>query len=154
MNPKVTLVGRLGADPEAVGTTGVRLRVVTSDRAKNDKGEWEDRDTSWWTVKAWKTLAEQTKKTLKKGQEVIVVGKMIEENWKDSSGNNRTSYEIIADSMQMLGGRDSSASSGSASASSQPAAQNHDEFNQAPQRTSNVAPAATNFDDFEDDIPF
>jgi single-strand DNA-binding protein len=99
MNPKVTLVGRLGADPESVGTTGVRLRVVTSDRVKNDKGEWEDRDTSWWTVKAWKTLAEQTKRTLKKGQEVIISGTIYQENWTDSSGNNKTSYEVTADSV-------------------------------------------------------
>ncbi|MBM3910813.1 MAG: single-stranded DNA-binding protein [Thaumarchaeota archaeon] len=99
MNPKVTLVGRLGADPESVGTSGVRLRVVTSDRAKNDKGEWEDRDTSWWTVKAWKTLAEQTKKTLKKGQEVMITGTIYQENWTDKAGNNRTSYEVVADSV-------------------------------------------------------
>ena len=94
MNPKVTLVGRLGADPESIGTSGVRLRVVTSDRAKNDKGEWEDRDTSWWTVKAWKTLAEQTKKTLKKGQEVIISGTIYQESCTDSSGNTKTSYEV------------------------------------------------------------
>ena len=99
MNPKVTLVGRLGADPESVGTSGVKLRVVTSDRSKNDKGEWEDRDTSWWTVKAWKTLAEQTKKTLKKGQEVMITGTIYQESWTDNAGNNRTSYEVSADSI-------------------------------------------------------
>jgi single-stranded DNA-binding protein len=59
--------------------------------------------------------------------------------------------------MQMLGGRDSSGGS-SNNTSSQPnqsGAQSNDEFNQAPQRTSNASqPAATNFDDFEDDIPF
>jgi hypothetical protein len=57
-----------------------------------------------------------------------------------------------------LGGRDSgaSASSGSSSAPSQTASQGNDEFNQAPQRTGGApqAAAATNFDDFEDDIPF
>lgn len=99
MNPKVTLVGRLGADPESVGASGVRLRVVTSDRAKNDKGEWEDRDTSWWTVKAWKTLAEQTKKTLKKGQEVMITGTIYQESWTDNDGKNKTSYEVVADSV-------------------------------------------------------
>jgi single-strand DNA-binding protein len=46
----------------------------------------EDRDTSWWTVKAWKTLAEQAKATLKKGQEVIIVGTIYQENWTDSTG--------------------------------------------------------------------
>jgi len=99
MNPKVTLVGRLGADPESVGTSGVRLRVVTSDRAKNDKGEWEDRDTSWWTIKAWKNLGQQAMSTLKKGQEVIIVGTIYQESWKDSNGNARTSYEVNAESI-------------------------------------------------------
>jgi single-stranded DNA-binding protein len=60
--------------------------------------------------------------------------------------------------MQMLGGRDSggSSSTGSSSAPSQSASQVSDEFNQAPQRTGGTpqAAAATNFDDFEDDIPF
>jgi single-stranded DNA-binding protein len=59
--------------------------------------------------------------------------------------------------MQMLGGRDSGggSSSGSSSAPSQAASQGNDEFNQAPQRTSGTPQAAaTNFDDFEDDIPF
>lgn len=99
-NPTVTIVGRLGQDPESIGSSGLRLRVVSNDRARNEEtGEWEDRLTSWWTVKAWKTLAEQSKAVLKKGQEVIIVGKMYEENWTDTSGNKRTSYEIMADSI-------------------------------------------------------
>ena len=102
MNPKVTVVGRIGADPEAIGTSGVRMRVVTNDRIKNPQtGAWEDRDTSWWTVKAWKTLAEQAKATLKKGQEVIIVGTIYQENWTDSSGAARTSYEINAESLAL-----------------------------------------------------
>jgi single-strand DNA-binding protein len=68
-NPTVTVVGRIGQDPEAVGSNGLRLRVATNDRVKNDAtGEWEDKNTSWWTVKAWKRLAEQSKDVLKKGQ--------------------------------------------------------------------------------------
>jgi single-strand DNA-binding protein len=73
---------------------------VSNDRTKNDQtGEWEDKNTSWWTVKAWKNLAEQSKSVLKKGQEVIIVGKMYEENWTDTSGNKRTSYELLAESI-------------------------------------------------------
>ena len=75
------------------------MRVATNDRVKNDQGQWEDKNTSWWTVKAWKTLAEQSKGVLKKGQEVIIVGKIYEENWTDQSGNKRTSYEINAESI-------------------------------------------------------
>ena len=100
MNPVITIVGRIGQDPEAIGSNGLRLRVATNDRVKNDAtGEWEDKNTSWWTVKAWKSLADQSKAVLKKGQEVIIVGKIYEENWTDSSGNKRTSYEIMAESI-------------------------------------------------------
>jgi single-stranded DNA-binding protein len=44
-------------------------------------------------------LAEQTVATLKKGQEVVIVGKIYEETWKDKEGNNRTSYDINADTI-------------------------------------------------------
>lgn len=99
-NPTVTIVGRIGQDPEAVGSSGLRLSVATNDRVKNDAtGEWEDKNTSWWTVKAWKRLAEQSKDVLKKGQEVIIVGKVYEENWTDKEGTKRTSYEINAESI-------------------------------------------------------
>ena len=99
MNPKVTLVGRIGQGPEPIGS-GIRVRLATNDRVKNEStGEWEDKDTSWWTVKAWKSLAENSKDVLRKGQEVIVVGNMREENWTDKDGNKRVSYEIIADSI-------------------------------------------------------
>ena len=99
-NPTVTIVGRIGQDPEAIGSTGLRLRVATNDRVKNDStGEWEDKNTSWWTVKAWKRLAEQSMDVLKKGQEVIIVGKIYEENWTDKEGTKRTSYEINAESI-------------------------------------------------------
>jgi single-strand DNA-binding protein len=99
-NPTVTIVGRIGQDPEAVGSNGLRLRVATNDRVKNDStGEWEDKNTSWWTVKAWKRLAEQSMDVLKKGQEVIIIGKVYEENWTDKEGTKRTSYEINAESI-------------------------------------------------------
>jgi len=99
-NPTITIVGRIGAEPENIKDIGIRFRVVSNDRVKNDNtGEWEDRNTSWFTVKAWKKLAEHSKGVLKKGQEVIIVGKMSEENWTDQEGNKRTSYEINADSI-------------------------------------------------------
>lgn len=100
-NPTITIIGRLGQEPESVGQNGLRLRVVTNDRVRSDAGQWEDKDTSWWTVKAWRKLADQCKDTLKKGQEVIVVGKIYEENWTDSQGNKRSSYEVRADSISV-----------------------------------------------------
>ena len=101
-NPMITIVGRVGSEPETVGSNGLRFRVATNDRVKNDTtGEWEDKNTSWWTVKAWRTLAEQSKQVIKKGMEVIIVGKIYEESWTDKEGVNRTSYEINADSISV-----------------------------------------------------
>lgn len=99
MNPEITIKGRLGADPEKVGQTGLKLRVVTNDRTKNQNGDWEDKDTSWWTVKLWNGLAESSKNILKKGQEVIISGTIYQENWTDSNGNQRSSYEVRADNI-------------------------------------------------------
>lgn len=103
-NPTVTLIGRLGQDPSDINGGGLRLRIATNDRIKNSTtGEWEDKDTSWWTAKVWDRKAEQLRGVLKKGQEVIVIGKMKEENWvKD--GVERTSYEISsADTVAVTG---------------------------------------------------
>jgi len=101
-NPIITIVGRVGSEPETVGSNGLRFRVATNDRVKNDTtGEWEDKNTSWWTVKAWRTLAEQSKSVIKKGMEVIIVGKIYEESWTDKEGTKRTSYEVNADSISV-----------------------------------------------------
>ena len=100
-NPTVTFTGRIGQDPVVLSNGGIRLRVVTNDRIKNDQtGQWEDSKTSWWTVKVWNRLADQCKDILKKGHEVTVIGKIYEENWKDkTTGEARNSYEIQADSI-------------------------------------------------------
>ena len=101
-NPIITIVGRVGSEPETVGSNGLRFRVATNDRVKNDAtGEWEDKNTSWWTVKAWRTLATQSKTVIKKGMEVIIVGKIYEENWTDKDGVKRSSYEINAESISV-----------------------------------------------------
>lgn len=100
-NPTVTFTGRIGQDPVILSNGGMRLRVVTNDRVKNDQtGQWEDSKTSWWTVKVWGRLSDQSKDILKKGYEVSVTGKIYEENWKDkTTGEARNSYEIQADSI-------------------------------------------------------
>ena len=100
-NPTVTFTGRVGQDPVVLSNGGLRLRIVTNDRVKNDQtGQWEDSKTSWWTVKVWGRLADQSKDILKKGYEVSITGKIYEENWKDkTTGEARNSYEIQAESI-------------------------------------------------------
>jgi len=99
-NPTIVLIGRVGTEPESVGSHGLRFRVATSDRVKNEEtGQWEDKNTSWWTVKAWRSVAEHSKDVIKKGMEVTVIGKIYEESWTDRDGEKRTSFEINADSI-------------------------------------------------------
>jgi single-strand DNA-binding protein len=100
-NPDINLVGKIGQDPAVLGNGGLRLRVATNDRIRDDStGEWKDGPTSWWTVKVWNRLAEQAKDVLKKGQEVTISGVIYEETWKDKeTGQTKNSYEIKATSI-------------------------------------------------------
>jgi single-strand DNA-binding protein len=101
-NPNIVLIGRLGQDPVSIGDNGIRLRVVTNDRRKNEEtGKYEDAATSWWTVKVWGRLADQTRNNIKKGQEVIISGVIYEDRWVDKSGNEKSSYEVRADSVAL-----------------------------------------------------
>jgi len=99
-NPNILLSGRVGTDVESRtmtdGTMKVKFRVITSDRKKNDRGEWEDKDTSGWTVVAWDKLAEKVVKSLSKGQLVTVQGQMKEVSWMDQEGNKKKSIETRA----------------------------------------------------------
>ena len=100
MSAPITLTGRLGADPEIrFGATGIailKLRVVTSGRKKTDSG-WEDVDTTWWSVTAFRQLAEHAADSLSKGDEVIVVGKVKQRQYETPEGEKRSITEVTAD---------------------------------------------------------
>ena len=102
MSAPITLVGRLGADPDvkfgASGKAIARLRVVTNSRRQVD-GQWKDVDATWWSVVAFGPLAEQVTENLSKGSAVIVVGKAKESEWTDKDGNPRKSIEVVADAI-------------------------------------------------------
>jgi len=90
----ITLTGNLGADPElkfgASGIAILKARVVTSGRKKDEEsGKWIDVDTTWWTVTAWRQLAENAAETLRKGDEVIIVGK-VKQRQSLPTGSDRT----------------------------------------------------------------
>jgi single-strand DNA-binding protein len=98
-NPDITIIGRIGTDPEYKNFGGnniLKFRVITSDRRKTDDGRWEDVNTSGWNIVGWNKLAESSKNILEKGQEVIIVGSMKEDSWTDKEGNNRKTTEITA----------------------------------------------------------
>ena len=102
---KVILVGNLGADPEvrytAGGTAVARFNVATTERFKGQDGNWQDR-TEWHRIVAWGKLAEICGQYLSKGSQVYIEGKIQSSTW-EKDGVKRTSYEIRADTMQMLG---------------------------------------------------
>jgi len=102
---KVILVGNLGADPEmrytAGGTAVARFNVATTERFKGQDGNWQDR-TEWHRIVAWGKLAEICGQYLGKGSQVYIEGKIQSSTW-EKDGVKRTSYEIRADTMQMLG---------------------------------------------------
>jgi single-strand DNA-binding protein len=103
---KVILVGNLGADPEvrytAGGTAVAKFRIATTERFTDKDGNRQER-TEWHRVVAWRKLAEICGQYLSKGKQVYIEGKIRNDTW-EKDGVKQYSYEIVADTMQMLGG--------------------------------------------------
>ncbi|NRO94629.1 single-stranded DNA-binding protein [Paraburkholderia sp. NMBU_R16] len=114
---KVILVGNLGADPEVrylpSGDAIANIRLATTDRYK-DKTSGEMKEaTEWHRVVFFGRLAEIVNEYLKKGSAVYVEGRLRTRKWQGTDGQDRYSTEIVADQMQMLGGRGGSGGSSS-----------------------------------------
>ncbi|MBY4947041.1 single-stranded DNA-binding protein [Cupriavidus respiraculi] len=106
---KVILVGNLGADPEVrslpSGDAVTNIRLATTDRYK-DKQSGEMKElTEWHRVSFFGKLAEIAGQYLRKGSQVYIEGKIRTRKWQDQSGQDKYSTEVVADSMQMLGGK-------------------------------------------------
>lgn len=105
---KVILVGRLGADPEVkqVGQsqTVARLSVATSEAWTDKNGQKQER-TEWHRVVVWGRQAENCGKHLSKGRQVYVEGRLQSRSWEDpATGQKKYSTEIVANTVQFLGG--------------------------------------------------
>ena len=106
---KVIIVGNLGADPETrympSGSAVTNLSIATSEQWKDKQtGEQKER-TEWHKVAMFNRLAEIAAEYLSKGSQVYIEGKLRTRKWQDREGNDRWTTEIVADEMQMLGGR-------------------------------------------------
>lgn len=106
---KVILVGNLGADPETrylpSGDAVSNLRLATTDRYKDKQtGEMKEA-TEWHRISMFGKLAEIAAQYLRKGSSVYIEGRIRTRKWQDQSGQDKYSTEIVADQMQMLGGR-------------------------------------------------
>ena len=106
---KVILVGNLGGDPETrympSGSAVTNFTVATNESWKDKQtGEQKDR-TEWHKVAMFGRLAEIAAEYLRKGSQVYIEGKLRTRKWQGQDGQDRYTTEIIADEMQMLGGR-------------------------------------------------
>lgn len=106
---KVILVGNLGKDPEvkytANGAAVANITIATSE-SWNDKQTGEKQEkTEWHRVVFFRRLAEIAGEYLRKGSQVYIEGKLQTRKWQDQNGQDRYTTEIVANEMQMLGGR-------------------------------------------------
>ena len=159
---KVTLIGRLGADPEVrympAGGAVTNITLATNRRWK-DKQTGERRDqTEWHRVVFFNRIAEVAGEYLRKGSQVYVEGRLQTRKWQGQDGQDRYTTEIVANEMHMLDSRSGgtanfnesqtnySAPSSSSAAPPQPAATGEQS------KATQPPPAA--YEDFDDDIPF
>ncbi|ARP84170.1 single-stranded DNA-binding protein [Bordetella genomosp. 8] len=169
---KVILVGNLGRDPEVryspEGSAICNLSVATTSQWK-DKASGERREeTEWHRVVMYNRLAEIAGEYLKKGRSVYIEGRLKTRKWQDKdTGADRYSTEVVADQMQMLGGREGGEGGGGFGGGGGGGGGYDDAPQRAPrqqaQRPAPQRPAsppagggggAANLTDMDDDIPF
>jgi single-strand DNA-binding protein len=152
---KVILIGTLGADPETrsmpSGMTVTNIRIATNETWKDKASGAQQERTEWHSIAFFGRLGEIASEYLRKGSQVFVEGKLRTRKWQDKQGNDRYTTEIIADNMQMLGGRAGGGAGGTGGerggGSTTPP---KDDYDQSPA----PAPAGGGKEDFDDDIPF
>jgi len=144
---KVILVGNLGQDPETrympSGGAVTNFTLATNESWKDKQSGEQKERTEWHRVAMFNRLAEVAAEYLRKGSQVYVEGKLRTRKWQDRDGNDRYTTEVIADEMQMLGGRGGSFESGGSGGGSE-----------GSRGSSGGAPNPPPADDFDDDIPF
>ena len=163
---KVILVGNLGRDPEVrytpEGSAICNVSIATTSNWK-DKASGERREeTEWHRVVFYNRLAEIAGEYLRKGRPVYVEGRLKTRKWQNKEGVDQYTTEIVADQMQMLGGRgemgDAGAGGGAGGGFDSPGAGSAPASRpaRAPQAQRPAAPAAggANLADMDDDIPF
>jgi len=114
---KVMLIGNVGKDPEVkytpAGAAICNFSVATNESYKDKQGNQQDR-TEWHRIVTFNRTAEVMGEYLKKGQQVYVEGKIQTRSWDDDKGVKRYATEIIALTVQFLGGKSSDSQTSSA----------------------------------------
>ncbi|NHC62747.1 single-stranded DNA-binding protein [Paenalcaligenes suwonensis] len=150
---KVILVGNLGRDPEvrygAEGNAICNISIATTSNWKDRNSGERKEETEWHRVVFYNRLAEIAGEYLKKGRSVYVEGRLRTRKWQGQDGKDNYTTEIIADQMQMLGGRDGGDEYSAPPQQQRAPAQNSksNPYQAASQGGSGIA-------DMDDDIPF
>ncbi len=104
---KVILIGNLGSDPEVKytpnGTAVANFNIATNESWVTKDGKKEER-TEWHKIVVWSKLAELCGEYLAKGRPVYLEGRLQTRDWNDKDGNKRYTTEIVAQTIQFLGG--------------------------------------------------
>lgn len=152
---KVILVGNLGNDPETryipSGDAVTNISVATTESWKDKQTGEQKEKTEWHRVVMFRRLGEIAAEYLRKGSQVYIEGKLRTNKWKDRDGNDRYTTEIIADEMQMLGGRGGAGGGDYSSGGGSNAPSGGGSRGQSGGGKDSPPPPA---DDFDDDIPF
>ena len=157
---KVILVGNLGNDPDvratAAGAKIANISLATTDSwTDKQTGQKQDR-TEWHRIVFFNRMAEIVEQYLTKGSQVYVEGRLQTRKWQDQNGQDRYTTEIVANDMQMLGGRSGAGGGFESTAPMDPPAAGAapSQPQQAPQQVKTAAPAGGPDISFDDDIPF
>ena len=167
---KVILVGNLGNDPEVRympnGNAVANLSIATSESWKDQQGQQQEK-TEWHRVTMYRRLAEIAGEYLKKGSQIYIEGKLQTRKWQDQQGNDKYTTEVIADQLQMLGGRSEGGQGGQGGGNQQRPQQNNPNQGYQKMPPNQGAPANQGSQqpqqppkmdepdfDFDDDIPF
>jgi single-strand DNA-binding protein len=151
---RVIITGNLTKDPElssipATGTSVCTLRVACNGRRKNGAGQWEDQ-ANYFDVTVWGQQGENCAQYLRKGRPVAVDGRLRWREWTNQEGQKRQAVDIIAETVQFLGGRDDSAGNGNGFSSSVNATETDIPIHTGDFETASVGAGST----ADDDIPF
>ncbi len=166
---KVIIIGNLGRDPEVRytpnGAAVCNVSVATTRNWKDKNSGEKIEETEWHRVVFYDRLAEIAGEYLKKGRPVYVEGRLKTRKWQDKDGKDNYTTEIVADNMQLLGGREGGGGyaggpSGGDESFSRDGADNggmtsaRPAARPAPAATGSAPRAAASLENMDDDIPF
>ncbi len=149
---KVILVGHVGKDPVVryfdKGAAKATFPLATSEAYTNQQGETIT-TTEWHNIVLWRALAEVAEKTVKKGAQVYIVGKIKTRSYVDKDGNNKYITEILGDAMLLLDKKPATVSS-----AQQPESEKTQGSDKEPLNHDINEPPVSYQPNNEDDLPF